>query len=219
MENRITLETKYNCIVPIPTQPNTETTLVCGTDIDVGCSVMYQFLLTQGCYYKLCDNSGTIIEDCTIEPVNSSGMSGGCFTVASSCASLVFCSTVSLSKSVVLTVADIISISNSLDALYNNMVKYNFNVEDMQQVINLYLELKGGSTIGITHSWDGTVLNISSAAGTSSADLVGPEGPPGKPGMYCFRVNEEGHLILTYEDTATAPDFRINDAGHLILAL
>lgn len=33
-----------------------------------------------------------------------------------------------------------------------------------------------------THSWDGTVLSVTSASGTSSADLVGPQGPTGATG-------------------------------------
>ena len=33
-----------------------------------------------------------------------------------------------------------------------------------------------------THSWNGTVLSVTSASGTSSADLVGPQGPAGATG-------------------------------------
>lgn len=33
-----------------------------------------------------------------------------------------------------------------------------------------------------THSWNGTVLSVTSASGTSSADLVGPQGPTGATG-------------------------------------
>ncbi|MFQ9178791.1 MAG: hypothetical protein ACLR3C_01960 [Eggerthella lenta] len=32
-----------------------------------------------------------------------------------------------------------------------------------------------------THSWDGTVLTVTSASGTSSADLAGPKGDKGDP--------------------------------------
>ena len=38
---------------------------------------------------------------------------------------------------------------------------------------------KGDPGVGCTHSWDGTVLTVTSASGTSSADLVGPVGPAG----------------------------------------
>lgn len=37
----------------------------------------------------------------------------------------------------------------------------------------------GKDGISATHSWNGTVLTITSASGTSSADLRGPEGPAG----------------------------------------
>jgi len=45
--------------------------------------------------------------------------------------------------------------------------------------------LEGGTgTDGVsaTHRWDGTVLTITSASGTSSADLQGPQGEKGAPG-------------------------------------
>lgn len=62
---------------------------------------------------------------------------------------------------------------------------------------------------GITHEWDGTVLTVTSDAGTSSANLqglkgdVGPRGPQGPAGVI---YNEDGELLLdlskypTYED-------------------
>lgn len=40
----------------------------------------------------------------------------------------------------------------------------------------------GSDGISVTHSWDGTVLTITSASGTSSADLRGPKGPAGEGG-------------------------------------
>lgn len=38
----------------------------------------------------------------------------------------------------------------------------------------------GVDGISISHSWDGTVLNVTSASGTSGVDLRGPMGPEGK---------------------------------------
>lgn len=38
----------------------------------------------------------------------------------------------------------------------------------------------GVNGISVSHSWDGTVLNVTSASGTSGVDLRGPEGPAGK---------------------------------------
>ena len=43
-------------------------------------------------------------------------------------------------------------------------------------------EFNGGDGVSITHSWDGTVLNITSASGTSSADLKGEKGDAGDDG-------------------------------------
>lgn len=41
---------------------------------------------------------------------------------------------------------------------------------------------KGDPGIPVTHSWDGTVLTITSASGTSSANLIGPKGERGAEG-------------------------------------
>lgn len=40
----------------------------------------------------------------------------------------------------------------------------------------------GADGVSVTHRWDGTVLEITSAAGKSSADLRGPQGAQGEPG-------------------------------------
>ena len=40
----------------------------------------------------------------------------------------------------------------------------------------------GKDGTSLTHSWKGTVLTVTSASGTSSADLVGPQGPKGETG-------------------------------------
>lgn len=41
----------------------------------------------------------------------------------------------------------------------------------------------GEDGISITHAWEGTTLVITSASGTSSVDLIGPQGLPGEPGV------------------------------------
>lgn len=49
---------------------------------------------------------------------------------------------------------------------------------------------------------------------------MGEQGPSGVQvnvdGHYCFEVNADGHLLLHYDDNATAPNFSIDDNGHLI---
>ena len=41
----------------------------------------------------------------------------------------------------------------------------------------------GDDGVSCTHAWNGTVLSVTSASGTSSADLVGPQGPQGIQGV------------------------------------
>lgn len=49
----------------------------------------------------------------------------------------------------------------------------------------------GGKGYGISHSWNGTVLTVTSDSGTSSADLIGPAGPMGtKQYVVTFTENE-----------------------------
>ena len=54
---------------------------------------------------------------------------------------------------------------------------------------------------GATHSWNGTVLTITSASGTSSADLVGPKGADGT--MTFSDLTEEQKASLKGEDGYT----------------
>lgn len=41
----------------------------------------------------------------------------------------------------------------------------------------------GADGVSVTHTWEGTVLTVTSASGTSSADLKGEKGDPGEQGM------------------------------------
>jgi hypothetical protein len=55
---------------------------------------------------------------------------------------------------------------------------------------------QGEPGVSVTHSWEGTVLTVTSASGTSSADLKGEPGEKGLPG-------EPGKdYVLTEEDKA-----------------
>ena len=57
-------------------------------------------------------------------------------------------------------------------------------MSDYQKDPAIYAKLKavvaGGKGYGISHSWEGTVLTVTSDSGTSSADLVGPAGDFGR---------------------------------------
>ena len=46
----------------------------------------------------------------------------------------------------------------------------------------LTAQVVGGNGYGISHSWDGTVLTVTSDSGTIAADLRGPAGAQGEPG-------------------------------------
>jgi hypothetical protein len=66
--------------------------------------------------------------------------------------------------------------------------------------------------MGITHSWNGTVLVITSDSGTSSADLkgdMGIRGPQGNPGVITGTVitinGKQGEVELTAEDVGALP--------------
>lgn len=60
----------------------------------------------------------------------------------------------------------------------------------------------GASGVSCTHSWNGTVLTITSASGTSSADLKGPKGEAG--GMQASVYDPQGKAqdIFAYVDAA-----------------
>lgn len=57
---------------------------------------------------------------------------------------------------------------------------------------------KGDDGVSVTHEWDGTTLKITSASGTSSADLRGPTGPigikgnPGDAGKSAYEYARDG---------------------------
>ena len=57
--------------------------------------------------------------------------------------------------------------------------------------------VNGVDGINLSHSWDGTVLNVTSASGTSGVDLRGPEGPAGADlrGRACIHVNGQLRMV------------------------
>ncbi len=87
---------------------------------------------------------------------------------------------------------------------------YKMTGEDTWQYLGC---VRGADGTSCTHSWSGTTLSVTSASGTSSANLKGDKGDPGN-WMFAFAIDSAGHLQLTYEGEA-APDFYVNDDGHL----
>lgn len=70
----------------------------------------------------------------------------------------------------------------------------------------------GKDGVSATHEWDGTVLTITSASGTSSADLKGPKGDTGAAGKDGASVTvksvsesaaDGGSNVVTFSDGKT----------------
>ena len=89
----------------------------------------------------------------------------------------------------------------------------------VEQVYTLYggIDAVPGSTAGAgkdgisaTHSWNGTVLTITSASGTSSADLRGPAGPQGDPGP-AYTLTDEDKTSITNSVLASLPTWNGGD--------
>lgn len=76
---------------------------------------------------------------------------------------------------------------------------------------------KGDDGVSVTHEWDGTTLKITSASGTSSADLRGPTGPigikgnPGDAGKSAYEyARDSGYMgseVKFSEQLAGIPDW------------
>ena len=72
-------------------------------------------------------------------------------------------------------------------------------IENFQERVNSG-ELHG---VSVTHSWDGTTLNVTSASGTSSADLKGEKGEKGEKGdsSQDFIEHNTGKLVKMFVGT------------------
>jgi hypothetical protein len=76
-----------------------------------------------------------------------------------------------------------------LEASLDNVVHVDdFNKEkerldELSETLDTFMANGGGENgkdgVSATHSWNGTVLTVTSANGTSSADLKGPKGDTG----------------------------------------
>ena len=58
----------------------------------------------------------------------------------------------------------------------------------------------------IVHAWHGTVLEITSDAGTSSADLIGPAGHTPEKGVDYYTEEDKQELIAAVRDEVPTPD-------------
>jgi hypothetical protein len=62
------------------------------------------------------------------------------------------------------------------------------------------LSVAGEPGISATHSWDGTVLTVTSASGSSSADLKGPRGEPLTIVDFSLSTEDGGNNTITFSD-------------------
>lgn len=71
------------------------------------------------------------------------------------------------------------------------------------------------SQAGIVHKWEGTTLVVTSASGTSSADLKGDRGDSGVTapvsGFFTMTVDEKGNLYVCTSGDEDAPDFEYDE--------
>ena len=75
----------------------------------------------------------------------------------------------------------------------------------------------GKDGISATHSWNGTVLTMTSASGTSSADLKGDEGAPGKDGKdgqdYVLTADDRNEIAGIVETNITPTLIEIRETA------
>lgn len=102
------------------------------------------------------------------------------------------------------------------------------NADTNKYIEDRFLDLEnkdgkdGKDGVSCTHSWDGTVLNVTSASGTSSADLKGEKGDVGESGItspvagfFTLSVDAEGDLWVYSEDD-NVPEFEYDsETGYL----
>lgn len=90
---------------------------------------------------------------------------------------------------------------------------YDVTITDVngEQVISLLHGANGNDGTSVTHRWEGTVLTVSSASGTTSADLRGEKGDAGEPGP---RGEKGADGVMTFEDlTAEQKETLKGDKG------
>lgn len=129
-----------------------ESTILCGSDVYIGCSLTYSFMASDGGYYTIYGSNNKPIEKCTIGPATVGGSRGGGFIVCPEYTYIVFGPTVTVCKTVDVCVGDLISNTDTLEALYEQLNIYGFNDDESQQIVNLYLsDKKSGSIYEIGH--------------------------------------------------------------------
>ena len=74
--------------------------------------------------------------------------------------------------------------------------------------------------VSVTHKWNGTELEVTSASGTTSADLKGEKGDRGDSGVttpangfFTMSVDEDGNLYVVSADDGVAPNFEYDSTS------
>ncbi len=131
--------------MPISKSANNGAILVeCGTDVHVGCTLMYRYSASEGCHYAAYDASDNCLCEYNFSGSSAQGMRGGGFIVDANMAYIEFSANVMLSKTVKTTVAEFISNVEDVVALCNSFDTYGIDEQYRQGIINLYLESNTG---------------------------------------------------------------------------
>lgn len=142
----ITMNTTLNCIVPIDVEPVGGARVVrCGTDVHVGCTIMYCCHELNGGSYAIYDSNGTCIREHIFG--GDDDILGGGFTVDASMSYVKFSGNVEISKTATVTVTQIINQASDLVELQRLLSAYCVDTQYMQDIINLYLDNK--ATLGL----------------------------------------------------------------------
>jgi len=111
---------------------------------------------------------------------------------------------------------DLVEAINEILRLVGTGVGGTVDPEQIERIVEDYLENNppedGQDGISATHSWEGTVLTMTSASGTSKVDLQGPKGDDGiSPHIYLEQI-DGGHRI-TIEDAFERKEFVIKNGS------
>lgn len=135
--------TKY-CNVYIPCDAATkETTVVVGAEANVGDTLKYQYILSNGGHCTIHYKSGAVETLVFDEPSSTDTLviAGGSLPVNSTHHMFVFCPDVTVCRGTVINTFDVCCQVQSLDELIERLTAYAFDEEEMQAAINQYFEM------------------------------------------------------------------------------
>lgn len=92
----------------------------------------------------------------------------------------------------------------------SNGHRFTITDADGEKTVDVMDGADGDPGVSVTHEWDGTTLKITSASGTSSADLKGEKGDPGD--NYTLTDADKEEIAGRVNVDATTPDYIIAEA-------